>query len=406
MLQAMIRGGALPCLLGFAHASMAMPITIEAFSTQQAFEARLGGNVNLVDFESIDTSMMDPAPFAADRFKASHGVTITGEEGQFVSRDFSFPADFPPVSGVNMYAPGPRAPIDTPVPAGGNRTRVDFFDGDTAALVSGFGVHFIDADFPNIAQSGFSVRGANGAELFNTGEVSGANAEQIFVGLVAIDEATGSPTPIFSEIEITNGAGWPATSFLEGVPLDDFVFATPEIVVGGTPETPVIPPDPIPGDPTPDFLFDDPQAGQWFDPPFLDTFEYDLAGDASFTEVVTPPDTFGFGDIALVVPGLGEIASLGPGERFDFVSAGFSDVSSFRLTGIAPAVDSADPDLATAFPTFLDWDGTADRLRMTGITTAPVPIPATIALMLLGIALLSMAIRRGRESSDLAASAR
>ena len=125
---------------------LAGPIVIEAFTDQAAFEARLGGTVNTVDFDAIDTTT-DPAAFAADLFKPTSGIVITGEGGQFASKDFGFGAEFIPVSGDNMYAPGPTAGKFDVFGAGGNQTTVTFFDAGMSALTAGFGVYFIDADF-------------------------------------------------------------------------------------------------------------------------------------------------------------------------------------------------------------------------------------------------------------------
>ena len=211
------------------HAANAGIIVIELFTDRALFEARLGGGVNVVDFDDIDTSSSDPASFAADLFKASKGIVITGEGGQFVSREFNFPTHYPPVSQPNMYAPGPTASIGSNAGSGGNTTVVTFFTGNTPAQVAGFGAFFIDADFPSLGASSLSVFGPGSQLLGSTGTVSGPNASQLFHGLVAIDGDTNQPVPVISSAQLITGQGWPGVNANEGVTLDDFVFGVPSV---------------------------------------------------------------------------------------------------------------------------------------------------------------------------------
>lgn len=203
-------------------------IVVESYTDQSAFEARLG-STNLVDFEAIATSVDTSAftAFASDFYKASEGIAITGEDGQYASRGFSFPTNFVPVSGVNTYAPGPPADIDAPFGSGGNMTTATFFDGALAALTAGFGLYIIDADFPGSGASGFSIFDPDGVEIGSTGTISGADASQIFAGLITVDSVTNLPVPAIFSAVIANGSGWPGVSNNEGVVLDDFVFGEP-----------------------------------------------------------------------------------------------------------------------------------------------------------------------------------
>jgi hypothetical protein len=57
---------------------------------------------------------------------------------------------------------------------------------------------------------------------------------------------------------------------------------------------------------------------------------------------------------------------------FDFSSLGFT-VSEFSLVGLDRFLDVEDPDFATAFPLFLDWDGDATELLMTALTVDSLP---------------------------------
>src|SRR5262245_63589456 len=81
-------------------------IVTEVYDDRAAFDARLAGAVQVVTFDDIDTTSMDPIVLAADRWLAL-GIRIAGEGGQYASRDFGFPDDDPISSAPNAYAPGP-----------------------------------------------------------------------------------------------------------------------------------------------------------------------------------------------------------------------------------------------------------------------------------------------------------
>jgi hypothetical protein len=71
------------------------------------------------------------------------------------------------------------------------------------------------------------------------------------------------------------------------------------------------------------------------------------------------------------------VATLNPDEHYFFGS----NVTTFSLEGIMPPVDTADP---SAFPTFLDFTGTATNLTMTALSSA-VPEPSTWLLLATGL---------------------
>jgi hypothetical protein len=226
------------CLLlsiaGASSAPMAeAAILFETYNSRSAFEARLGGNPSVIDFEDIDTSVIDPRQFSTDRYRDSTGAIIRGEtdEGQYASRSFGFPSDFPPTSGVNIYAPGPVGLV-----VGTNTTTlVTFLSGGQPAAVTGFGAVFIDADFPGLGPSSLSVFDLEDSFLATTGTISGGNASQLFRGIVAVDDATDTPTPVIGLVELVSGNAWPTVETFdsEGVVLDDFVFSTvPEPLQG------------------------------------------------------------------------------------------------------------------------------------------------------------------------------
>jgi len=214
-------------LVFWAFSAMAA-IVIETYDNQAAFESRLNSSsINMVDFDDIDTSTTDPVSFSSDHYLNSLGIRITGQDGQYVSRDFNFPSDFAPVSYPNMYAPGPIDLWSTSGAAGGNTTVVTFFHEGKTFLTAGFGLYFIDADWPGDGPASFAVFDKYGQMLGTTGTITTSNLQSQFAGLIAIDSATNQPTPAIFRVQIINGSGWPGNDWNEGVALDDFVFKEP-----------------------------------------------------------------------------------------------------------------------------------------------------------------------------------
>lgn len=202
----------------------AAAVTFEIFTDRTAFDTRLGGAVRVIDFDDVDTSSVDPAPFTFHRYFFSDGVLIEGEDGQFASPSFGSPGDFPPSSAPNTYAPGP---ISFVFGEGGNFTDLEFLEGLQYGAVAGVGVVFVDADYPGDGPSFLTVYDANGMQLATTGTVSGPDASHLFRGIVAIDDGTDQPTKVITLAYIQSGQGWPGNEDNEGVVLDDLVFGTP-----------------------------------------------------------------------------------------------------------------------------------------------------------------------------------
>jgi hypothetical protein len=195
-----------------AHAA----IVTETYTSRAEFASRLGGAVQTITFDDVDTSSEDPVAFDADRY-APFGLFITGDAAQYASRGFGFPEDYPPGSAPNMYAPGAIEDVI----GGGNATEVTFVDGEAPALVAGFGCVFVDPDLPQV--SSLSAFGDEGDPLGDVG-VPAADGQRVFRGIVAVDSNTGVPVPVIASARIVNGTGWPGADLNDGVPLDDFVF--------------------------------------------------------------------------------------------------------------------------------------------------------------------------------------
>ena len=197
-------------------------IVAERFTSEEQFQARLG-SVNIVDFDDIDASGSDQVAFDPERYLDSEGIIITGEDGQFVSEDFGYPIDFPPVSSPNSFAPGA---VSEPF-GGGNETQVTFGAGAADALTSGFGLWFTDADYATDGPCSLAVYNSASKRVGLVTGIETGDGGHAFCGIVMIDEATDEPVAVISRVKIVNGQGWPGGDDNEGVCLDDFRFGSP-----------------------------------------------------------------------------------------------------------------------------------------------------------------------------------
>lgn len=197
-------------------------IVAEYYASEAEFSARLG-SVNMVNFDDIDASSSNHVWFGAERYLDTEGIVITGEDGQYVSEDFGYPGDFPPLSSPNSYAPGP---VSTPV-GGGNETEVTFGAYGADALTSGFGLWFTDADYAEDGPCTLAVYDTTGQRVGLVTNIQTGDGGQVFRGIVMIDEATDEPVAVISRVRIVNGDGWPGGDDNEGVSLDDFKFGVP-----------------------------------------------------------------------------------------------------------------------------------------------------------------------------------
>jgi hypothetical protein len=198
-------------------------IVAEYYTSETEFRARLD-DVNVVDFDDIDAGgPSSHAWFGAERYRESEGIVITGEDGQYVSEDFGYPADFPPVSSPNSYAPGAVA---TPA-GGGNVTEVVFVEGDHNALTTGFGLWFTDADYWTDGPCTLAVYDTTGTRLGMITNIQTGDGAHAFRGIVMINEATDQPARVIASARIVNGNGWPGGDDNEGVSLDDFTYDDP-----------------------------------------------------------------------------------------------------------------------------------------------------------------------------------
>lgn len=180
----------------------------------------------------------------------------------------------------------------------------------------------------------------------------------------------------------SSGAGGPD----EGIPAT-FLFAfggVGGVELGQTQSNPILPFV----NEFDDFVFPEPTPRRWFDPPFVEGFTYVLEGGATFTEVGAP---VGFGTLTILDDMGNVIGTVDGGDFFDLSGLGLSE---FSLVGIDPLLDADDPGFSSAFPTFLDWTGTATTMTMIAIETTASAVSEPGILALFGFGVLALAFRR------------
>ncbi|MER5174001.1 choice-of-anchor L domain-containing protein [Thioclava kandeliae] len=140
----------------------------------------------------------------------------------------------------------------------------------------------------------------------------------------------------------------------------------------------------------------------WIDPPIAVGYVYEVSEGVFSTltmpSLATVPDTDGY---TLTINGL-DYAIL-PSQTLDLFALGLTDVTSFTLSGIDPTL-MLDPDNASAFPlgvSLASLTGSEVSFTMTPVTVdynlSAVPLPASLPLLLCGLAGLQL-IRRRKHS--------
>lgn len=171
-----------------------------------------------------------------------------------------------------------------------------------------------------------------------------------------------------------------------------FIFAFGGVggtVIGETPENPVLPFVPAPGE----FVFPVPIPRRWYDPPYAKAYDYELVGGATFTKVAAPPPGFGYGTLTFESI-LGSFA-MDAGVEYDLAALGFGGLSKFTISGIKTGlIDSKSPAFSTLFPTFLDWSGTVTELKMKALFHTDIPEPSTWLLVAGGTVLIGLLRKR------------
>ncbi len=155
---------------------------------------------------------------------------------------------------------------------------------------------------------------------------------------------------------------------------------------GATPEVPVLPFVPAPGE----YVFPAPAPRLWYDPPFAIGYRYELVGGGVFTEVRAPA---GYSGLTVEVPGSGSIPL--PPSGVSFALAGLAP-SVFEIRGLYLDTDSDAFRGGVAFPTFLDFTGSVTELRMAAIIeSSSVPAPGSLVLVVAGLLIVSRVFRGG-----------
>jgi hypothetical protein len=184
-----------------------------------------------INWDAVPDAMADPNLLPGDFFASTsiagraRGLTMTtpgtgfmvsSNAGTVSPIDFGFPADFIPFSAQRMFTP-----------VGSLITDITFFVPGTltAATVSGFGAIFNDVETANASSIQFF--GLNGASLASQTVPISVSGGLSFVGVrfdagerVGRVRITSGATPFLSNGNFAN-------NLLDGVVMDDFIYAEP-----------------------------------------------------------------------------------------------------------------------------------------------------------------------------------
>ncbi len=150
--------------------------------------------------------------------------------------------------------------------------------------------------------------------------------------------------------------------------------------------------------PTDSFFFNAIELGtrQVFDPVVAVGYDYQIDNGAFFTDVLLPALVPTY-EVSIFNPNTSTFnpsISLAAGVTLDFLLLGLGfDVARFAVTGIDPAL-MVDPTDDTAFPALIGVGGIGGTANITQTVLtldvpASVPVPAGVALVLLGLGLLA-----------------
>jgi len=140
-----------------------------------------------------------------------------------------------------------------------------------------------------------------------------------------------------------------------------------EVGMGQDQNNPILPSNFDPNTAT--YSFNDVISGQWFDPPFVDSFTYNITNPQSlFTKILDFPT--GFDNSFNVSVGGNDLGIFAPGEMVDFVSLLGAGVKEFTISGIDPLVDVEDP---LGFPIQLEFDTLRASFTMSPTSTVDPP---------------------------------
>jgi hypothetical protein len=130
------------------------------------------------------------------------------------------------------------------------------------------------------------------------------------------------------------------------------------------------------------FGFVNAASGQWFDPPLLSGYTYQMTSGSLFTGILGFPT--GFSSPFQVFVGGSLLGIFGPSQTVSFSAFPGGGVSSFTIAGFNPVVDGAN---TAGFPLELGFSTANASFTMTGVAAVPEPR----SLILLGQAALVLA---------------
>lgn len=266
----------------------------------------------------------------------------------------------------------------------------------------GLGFGFSDPVYSGIItvnRGGWGIYGLTGGVIadpdafheFALRAAAGTGAYEFLIDGAVV--SSGTLPAGYPDQEVYFGDGTPTGGNVQ-VEIDYIRYSNPTTDIpepGATQGNPILPDITTPGL----FTFTNVPSGRWFDPPIVSGFTYTMTGGSLFSSILDFPTGFA-GPFTVDVGGT-ILGSFGPGQSVDFSGFAGGGVSSFRVTGITPPVDAANP---LAFPLQIAFTTPTASFTMQAINPqqTEIPEPGTLALLLVGGLTTGAGFRRPRRA--------
>lgn len=251
------------------------------------------------------------------------------------------------------------------------------------AIISGTGSGLFDSSFFPIGFTATDISTPTATFFINGNQIrSGQNAATWDIAADLLGQTLGTWSVVIQSPSLSGAGSGPPPNVSRFFSYCVFLGSNSQLCNAqgsNTQSNPVFPTTPNNGGGG--FVFNNVPSGRWFDPPFVNGFEYTGTGGTLFDKITLPT---GLGPSFSVWTGGSSLGTFAAGAAVDFVLGG---VNSFQVRDINPSVDAAN---SNAFPLQIFFEGGGNG-SFTQVPLDGVPEPST---WLLVAAALPLAARR------------